>query len=292
VFEAPDAAWKLVSAGLRILTYAAALLGSGGALFLLLFRQLQPALRQRVARVAAGCSAVGLIATTMAIPVQTGYLAGAGPEGMLNRELLGMVAGSPVGIATGLAAAGWILLMFVLARGLFTTITAATGGVLVIAALTVAGHGAAEAPILGRMLVGIHLIATAFWIGALWPLLQVARHAPRSEAAEVLHRFGTTALVMVGMLVAAGIGLALLLLGNVEALWSTAYGRVLSTKLVLVAALMALAALNRLRLVPRFAAGADSAPVGIARSIRAECAIASLVVVATAILTTYTTPFT
>lgn len=292
MFEAPDAAWKLASAALRILTYAVALVGPGSALFLLLFRPLPPALLRGVARLCVSSAILGLIAAAMAIPVQAGYLAGAGPEGMFDRNLLGMVASSPVGFATAFAAIGWVLLMFVLGFGPIAAVAAAAGGAMVISALTVAGHGAAAAPVLGRMLVGIHLLAAAFWIGALWPLLQVARLSPPREAAEVFQRFGTIAVAVVGVLMAAGIGLALLLLGSVEALWATAYGRILSTKLVLVAALLLLAALNRLRLVPRFAAGSASAPAALARSIRAECAIASLIIIATAMLTTYTTPFT
>lgn len=291
MFESPDAAWRLASAGLRIITYAAALVAPGSALFLALFHGLPPALGQRIARVAAGSALAGLLAAAATLPVQAGYLAGGGPEGMIDRELLGMLAATPTGTATAMAAAGALLLLLVLARGVAATVAAAAGGVLLIAAVTVAGHAAAEAPVVGRALVGIHLIAASFWIGALWPLLQAARHAPPSEAATVLQRFGHVALVMVGLLVAAGVGLVVLLLGSLEMLWTTAYGRILLAKLVLVAGLLSLAALNRLRLVPRFSSGCTRAAVALERSIQAECVVAMLIVTATAVLTTYATPF-
>jgi putative copper resistance protein D len=291
VFESPDAAWRLASAGLRIITYAAALVAPGSVLFLAMFRRLPPALRQRIARVAAGFALAGVFAAATTLPVQAGYLAGGGPEGMVDRELLGMLAASPAGTAAAMAAAGGLLLLLVLARGIAATTAAAAGGTLVIAAVTVAGHAAAEAPVVGRALVGLHLVTASFWIGALWPLLHVARHAPRPEAAAVLQRFGHVALVMVGVLVAAGVGLLVLLLGSVEMLWTTAYGRILLAKLVFVAGLLSLAALNRLRLVPRFSTGCARATAALERSIRAEGIAAVLIVTATAVLTTYATPF-
>lgn len=292
MLDTPDGAWRLASASLRILTYASALFGTGGALFLLVFRHIPAALHRRIARAVAGWAVAGLAAAALALPVQAGYLAGGGLEGMLDGELLGMVASSPAGSGAAMALVGWALMLSVLVGKRVAAIGALTGGVLVVAALTVAGHAAATAPVLGRILVGVHLLAAAFWAGALWPLLQVARSAPRSDAAAVLVRFGLIAVWMVGGLVLAGVGLAALLLSSVEALWATSYGRILLTKLVLVAALLSLAALNRLRLVPQFSTERDDAPAQLERSIRAEVVLAVLIIVATAMLTTFATPFT
>lgn len=211
---------------------------------------------------------------------------------MFDRELLGLVAASPTGVAAAMAVLGSVALLAMRSLSTGTTIVAVTGALPVLASVTVAGHGAAAARVLGRALVGIHLLAAAFWIGSLWPLLDVARRASPREATEVLHRFGSVAQGVVAVLVAAGLGLALLLLDSVQALWSTPYGRLLSIKLLLVAGLLALAALNRLRLVPHFAAGSPTAPAALARSIHVECVVAALIVVAAALLTTYSTPFT
>jgi copper transport protein len=66
-------------------------------------------------------------------------------------------------------------------------------------------------------------------------------------------------------------------LDRVDALWTTRYGLVLSGKLALVAVLVGLAAANRFALVPQFAA-AGSAPAGpLATSIRAELALALVI---------------
>jgi hypothetical protein len=81
----------------------------------------------------------------------------------------------------------------------------------------------------------LHLWCGAFWLGALWPLLQVARHDDPLTAA-LAARFGRIALYLVGVLLAAGALLACRLLGSLAALWSSDYGRMLSLKLLLVAA--------------------------------------------------------
>ena len=84
---------------------------------------------------------------------------------------------------------------------------------------------------------------------------------PRAGARPLL----ALALPLVGLLVASGAILAIVELGRPAALIDTAYGRLLCLKLVAVAAMLALAALNRLRLTPRLASRGS-----LARSATAE----------------------
>jgi len=76
------------------------------------------------------------------------------------------------------------------------------------------------------------------------------------------------------LLAATGLWLAVVQLGRFDALWSTSYGAVLCCKLVAVFALIGLGAVNRYRLVPRFAAQGAAAGQPLRRSIAGELAIA------------------
>ncbi|ADZ70990.1 CopD family protein [Polymorphum gilvum] len=150
-----------------------------------------------------------------------------------------------------------------------------------VAALSFAasGHAAtAEPRWIAAPAVALHALALVFWTGTLVPLLSAFRR-PGGEA--VLARFASLALPLVMLLVASGALLTAIQAGSVASLAGSAYGQVLTVKLALVAGMLALALRNRLRLVPRLAAGEPSAGPALSRAIRAEIAL-GLVVLALA----------
>ena len=75
----------------------------------------------------------------------------------------------------------------------------------------------------------------------------VSKSADFTRVGTILRRFGDIAFVVVSSLVAAGVILALLMLGSLEALLSSSYGQLILIKVTLVAVLLALAALNKFR---------------------------------------------
>lgn len=108
----------------------------------------------------------------------------------------------------------------------------------------------------------IHLLAAAVWVGGIAQIaaawLPVVRRAPRETRRRamrsVLGRFGRVALPAFAVVVATGLVNALIQLGDVPALWETAYGRVLAAKILLVG-LIALASYGHaIRLRPRLLA--------------------------------------
>ncbi|HEY1983178.1 MAG TPA: copper homeostasis membrane protein CopD [Xanthobacteraceae bacterium] len=102
----------------------------------------------------------------------------------------------------------------------------------------------------------LHLIAAAAWVGTL-PLLvlllAMALHDPTmaAMAQSATLRFSTLGILSVGTLLATGIVNSWYLVGSVTALTGTTYGRLLSIKIGLFLAMVAIAAVNRLRLTPR-----------------------------------------
>jgi copper resistance protein D len=112
----------------------------------------------------------------------------------------------------------------------------------------------------------LHLIAAAAWTGSLVPfalLLAAARHYPCEASArlarDVTQRFSLLGIASVASLLGSGILNAWILVGSIDGLIATQYGRLLILKIALFAAMLAFAAVNRFWLTPRLALPLGSA---------------------------------
>ncbi|MGV0743224.1 CopD family protein [Mycolicibacterium sp. XJ870] len=167
----------------------------------------------------------------------------------------------------------------VCAAALVATRTASTTVAIVgiaaagVAARTLAGH-LAESP-LGGMAVAVHALAAALWCGVLAALVLTVTH--RGQWARVLPRFSQLSLGCVAVLLAAGVVGALVRLGSPTELWTTGYGRLLAAKVVVTAALLALAWRNRAGWLPAARSHRSSASLSQHRSL-AELAIMTVAV--------------
>ena len=110
---------------------------------------------------------------------------------------------------------------------------------------------------------GIHVLATGAWVGGLPPLLFVLveqRRLGPSQARgctlDICSRFSSMAMIAVNLVVASGIANAgFRVAGSFGKLLDSDYGDVLLKKLVVVAAMLALAYFNRFIAMPRLRAG-------------------------------------
>jgi putative copper resistance protein D len=279
--------WEAAAALAKAITYAATL-GAAGAIFFLNYNDaLRAAQRRRMQRGVA----LLLIAAGLASAVKVLLLAGSMSDdfaGMFDSSFAGMILRAGEGRAAGIRLVGLIVCSTVLFS---KRRVAAVGALLAAGSFAAVGHVHALKPNgLATLFLILHLWCGAFWLGALWPLLQVARDGDGAQTAVVAARFGNVALYLVGALIAAGALLLCRVLGSVSELWSSAYGRMLSLKLLLLVALLSAAALNKLRLTPRLAAGDAAAGVYLRRSIGAEMILGSMILLATAALTTFAGP--
>jgi copper transport protein len=143
-------------------------------------------------------------------------------------------------------------------------------------ALAVSGHASTAQPQwLTRPMVFMHGAGVAFWIGALAPLAAIAKRRDASLLV-ILNRFSRAAMPVVAAIVLTGLALAFVQLVSVRDLIETSYGMILSIKLVLVAGLLGLAALNRFRLTPRLASNPLDTHA-LVRSIVLECVVAAAI---------------
>jgi copper transport protein len=160
-----------------------------------------------------------------------------------------------------------------------------------------AGHAAQTAPRgLSILFDWAHLVSGSIWVGGLIGLLVLWRSLP--EAARVaglvvaVPRFSNTALASVLLLIASGVGASLLHLPTVASLWQTSYGKAVLVKVALLAAAIALAAVNLLRTKPRLGSvdvGRDAARL-LRRLVAGEALLVSAAVFAAAVLSSLAPP--
>jgi putative copper resistance protein D len=283
--------WDAAAAFAKAITYAATL-GAAGAIFFLIYGgRLLPAAQRRstfrsffiLAATATGVSfvRVSLLAASMSDSL----------EGMLDTSFAVMILRNGEGEAILVRIIGLVLCAALLKSGRSWICVGFAGAVLAAASFAAVGHTHALRPDrLPVMVLMLHLSCAAFWLGALWPLMRVARAGDACRTAALAARFGRIALYAVGLLMAAGMLLSYRLLGSLAALWSSDYGRIFALKLLLVAAMLTAAAVNKLRLTPRIAAGDTRAAVQLRRSIGFEIGLGGLILLATASFTSFTGP--
>jgi putative copper resistance protein D len=154
-------------------------------------------------------------------------------------------------------------------RALFRGTPAAALAAAFVGALAWAGHGGATpgAPGMVHLTADVlHLIAAAAWLGGLVPFALVLGHLRRFNghgrivAGRLSHRFSNLGMFAVAALLVSGMINASFLVGDVQGLQATSYGRLLTLKLLLFAGMVCLAAVNRQYLMPQLAGSAASDP--------------------------------
>ena len=142
----------------------------------------------------------------------------------------------------------------------------------------------------------VHLLAAGLWLGGLVPLTWLLGQARSPSGAawipvarDVLPRFSHMGYAAVALLAATGAINTLLLVGSVEALTDTSYGRLLSLKILLFSVMVVIALINRFRLLPRLRREPpSSAPIAaLARSVLFEQALGVAVIAVVSVLGTW-----
>ena len=284
---APIDGWAITAIIAKAVGYGAALLAMGGPLFVLVFRSSSNDVRQLARKVAVIAALIGLAVLALRFGIRAARISGMGLSGAVDPMMLGFVWDSPLGAAAIWRGAGELLVVALLIRGIVGLSAGLIGALLIAVSYTFVGHSLGDPRWLLASLLTLHLLAAAFWIGALLPL----RHAVgQPEGARLLHRFGNVASLTVALLVVVGLIFAWLMTGSFSNLLSTAYGKTLLAKLGVVSGLMALAALNKWRFVPALASGTPAAVPHLRRSIQIEAIAVLLILLVTATLTSITTP--
>jgi putative copper resistance protein D len=282
--------WDAAALFAKAITYAATL-GAAGAVFFLVYSGplLQESQRGRIRRL------IGVLAVTAAALSCARILLLAGSmsgdfAGMFDISLQRMILNHGEGRASGLRIAGLALTGLALSAKPRALAYALLGAIIASTSFVWVGHIHALPHGYPGLVLSLHLICAAFWLGALLPLLIVASDGTEPQIAVVVARFGKLALTMVALLLAAGAALLWTLIGDALTFWSSAYGVMMAIKLLAAGLLLCIAAVNKLVLTPRLMNHDPKAVSLLRRSIRAEIACAALILSITAAFTSLTGP--
>jgi putative copper resistance protein D len=190
-----------------------------------------------------------------------------------------------VGLETPAGYAGVVRLLAaaaIVAVGLRVRALGLAAALVMVGSFLLQGHTVSEEPRLAlAALLFVHLLAVHWWLGALHPLSQLTRGGDPSLATATVAAFSARAVWVVAALLAAGAALALTLTGA-ELRLSSPYQQRLLVKLVLVAAILAIATWNKLRLLPLLRSDYTAGAARLRASIRWEIAVAVSVLMASA----------
>lgn len=172
--------------------------------------------------------------------------------GSLFSTSIGMIAIERIGlaVATGIAVALVQVAHSVASRiGLALAALGAAGSMWVDVA---ASHAGAQAPVAINLIAQwAHIVAGGAWIGGLLTLLLAVRGQPSEVKGHAVRRFSTIAGIAIVIVALTGTFRAIIEIGSIGQLFSTAFGVLVIVKVALFLVLASLGAINRFGNVPR-----------------------------------------
>src|SRR6267142_2879708 len=158
---------------------------------------------------------------------------------------------------------------------------------MMLAASVMTSHSAArmeDRAFLSSM-TALHYLATASWIGGLPYLLLALKRVPdEAVKTQIVRNFSRLAMVSVAVLFAAGLAMSLVYVGSWDALYGTAYGAMVTTKVILFGCMLLLGAANFL-IVRKIGPEGGSGTASLPRFAEVEIGIGLSVILAAASLT-------
>lgn len=283
--------WDAAAVCAKAVTYAATL-GAAGAIFFLAYNGslLHELPRSRIRRLIGTLLLASALASCARVLLSGASMSG-DLGGMFDSGFVRMILGAGEGRATGMRMAGLALAALAIASNPRFRVLALLGAATASVSFAGVGHIRGLLPNTAPLLLlCIHLLCAAFWLGALAPLLIAARDGSDREVALLASRFGKLALGVVALQLAAGAGVLWTVIRDAGQFWSSDYGRMMAVKLLMVAALLSIAAVNKLYLTPKLLSGHARAVIQFRGSVKLEMVIGALILLITATFTTIAGP--
>lgn len=289
--------WILITRWVLYISMTAVI---GGACSLWLMQK-HSILKHSLLRYTLVAAAIAILFASLHFFVRVGSAIEEGIAGMFDPDMIAFMWLSPVGEAFSIRGLG--LLLFLLAvlfhalvksrnleeeieLDLLEILLAALGIGLIVFSFTEAGH-AVRQPIFFQLVLTLHVLLTAWWMGSLYPLWLVSHRLSFNDAFVVLERFGQLAVGAVLLLFGGGLYMSYQLTGWTN-LFSNVYGILLVIKVFLVGVILLLAALHKFVLVPQLQQTKKAEK--LKRSIFLEKVVGASIFAITTILTTLVGP--
>lgn len=196
------------------------------------------------------------------------------PSGSLSGDFLGSVLGSTIGRVELSRTILAVLTLWAIALARRATPALVLGGACLLVSGAI-GHPAAIDPYWTIPAKMLHLVAGSVWIGGLVWLIWLSRcdeAACRIEAGRV----SSVALISVIVIALSGLLETFFFLNTPADLIHSRYGQLVLAKMIGLAILVGLGAYNRFGLLPRL--NATDGPKRLSRSMKAEIAVLSMII--------------
>jgi putative copper resistance protein D len=277
----------------RFLHYAAAIQLFGAATFMSVISPPSTGkiLAQSLRRVATACAVIVVLASLAWLCAVAGTMGNGWADAISAPRLLLVLGGTQFGhvwiAVLGLAVA-IVIAMAVPSPYRWRGVAGLSAAML--GALGLIGHLAAAGGwpgIVGRASQIVHLVTVGFWLGSLLPLalcLHATRHSEPGDARAALTNFSGLGHAAVALTLGTGLVNTWIVLGRLPLNVTSPFAVLLVAKVGLVAAMIALALVNRYLLLPRLQAGKRARQLCIA--VVAEIAAGALVLIVVSILGT------
>lgn len=280
----------VLSSVFRGLSFVAIAQAAGAVLFLLLFEAGLGKSRFPIRRAAWAALVWGLVLVPAQLLQEAARMSGS-LAGLVDWDLQAFALSTVVAKVAGIRVLGLSSLAVALqVSGRLRGTTAVAGVVLITVSFALMGH--TTMPSVGWILapaIVLHVLIVTFWFGSLRPLIQVVQNESSPVAARVVEQFSRIAVVAVPLIFLVGLLMTIRLLPEWQAI-SSPYGLGLLGKMLAFAVLMGLAALNKWRLGPALARGGDAVARRFRVAAAVEWLIIALVLLGTAMLTTFLSP--
>ncbi len=291
--------WELLSVLSKVVIYLGAASAFGGSFCLVNYSDEKHAALQKVLILHLAGALLGLQAVAAGFLAQVGTANNSGLAGAFDQKMASLLLDTQIGDLSLLRAIGFIILIGsgiffyhasrqqgrTLSRRFYQRFFAlnTVGFTFLLLSFRFGGHVSVQSmPV--QLALAIHFTMYALWIGSLYPLLVISRTERVAELRVSLERFSKHAILIVSLLLISGLTLMFSLIHSITELFTTTYGLALLFKLLLVISLLGIAALNKFSIVPRLLLQTDVAK--FQRSLRIEIAVAAVLLLLTACLST------
>ncbi len=242
----------------KVILYLSLAFVVGGAFCYFLLRQYLE-LKESILKYITIGAGLGLISSTLGFFILIGSFANTGITGMVDPTYINILVNTPTGYIYVLRSISFALLLLLMVvkvnrnKGEFSIIESSIFCILlipIIFSFSQLGH-VANLTLLAQILLSIHILVMSLWMGALYPLWKTSQEISGLPLKDRMHVFGRIAAFIVGILIACGASVAILLIKDFNTLLNTPYGHAFIIKILFVISILLLAAFNKWYFTPR-----------------------------------------
>ena len=279
--------WAILTPLVKVSLYILSLLAVGTGLFILHFRSFlsQPTLAY-CCKLVRKSSLIGSIIAPLLLLMTAGNIGG-DLQSAFDPLMINLALSSKAGQSILVLFFGFLLiLLWISPFQNQRPIPGILGFALILSSFSLYGHSTING-LSSQLLIVLHLGAISFWVGSFLPLRYSTQGKIEEENLfQIAHQFGVYAVYYIGILLITGLMLGTLLVGGIEQLVNSDYGKAFLLKLAFVTSLLGIGAINKFRLVPQLKNNNFSYVIKLRKSINIEISILFIILVISSLLTT------